>query len=702
MSFPCLTCHAPVEPHYKACPNCGDAITPFIREYGAKPLDGKYEIVSRLGAGGMGEVYKVRHIHLDSIRVVKLMRSNIAEDQSSHDRFLREARLGTLIHHPNVATLHDFAILPDGTAYMVWEFIGGINLAEVLNQRGRLSPKVAAQLSVEALHGLEAIHRAGIVHRDVSPENLMLTRDSSGEEHIKIIDLGIAKGSGALDGQTQTGMFVGKWKYASPEHLGTLNESERIDGRADLYSFGVVMYEMLSGRPPFIAQTPHQYIVMHTKEAPAPNFSTRSEDPNARRLESLVLKALAKNRDDRFATAREFAAELAALIPHLPDYPTLDGATVDGDRTMLVSTTEVTGGRQAARTEAATSVSPDRNALRTLPASGPATLVATPAPSPVVTPTQSEPRRRNSALLFGIAAAVLLLFLGGAAAIFFVFVPLKNRDAASTETGESAPIPAQNTIALSASQTAGSQINVTSTAVPTSSATTGAAIPPPVAPASSATSAATLRSSSAETSVQRSARGQATATVPATTQAHAAAATTEESSSSLTQRGGDEVPPARISPRARPFIRSKEYQAGFTRGIIQTYNDMIAGDGVDWFAVAPKIHLAKHRIRINSFRNASGLESEQMMKYLRSDLQRALDELEGTAAPLTADGIVYWASNEGRRRGAAIEMIFRDSSGRVVAKLRDQHPEGTAEDAAQELVDIVAEFVEDHTIFEPR
>lgn len=698
MSFPCLTCRAPVEPHYKACPNCGDAITPFIRDYGAKPLDGKYEIVSRLGAGGMGEVYKVRHIHLDSIRVVKLMRSNIAADPSSHDRFLREARLGTLIHHPNVATLHDFAILPDGTAYMVWEFIGGINLAEVLNDRGRLSPKVAAQLSVEALSGLDAIHRAGIVHRDVSPENLMLTRDASGEEHVKIIDLGIAKGSGALDGQTQTGMFVGKWKYASPEHLGTLHESERIDGRADIYSFGVVMYEMLSGRPPFIAQTPHQYIVMHTKESPAPNFSTRSEDPAARRLESLVLKALAKNREDRFSTAREFAAEIAALIPDLPDYPPLDGATVDGDRTMVVDTTEITGGRQAAKTESSTQLSPERHAPRTAPAPGHPTLVATPVP--VAPPHSTEQRRGGNGLFFGIAAAVLILFLGGAAAIFFLIAPLKNRETAGPTTDTAAVIPAQDTVALAASQTAGAQLDVTSTVT----SATGTSQQEAATTAEAETAPTTRVGSSAPsgTLTQRPAAGRLASTAPAESAGSTAAPEESGSVTAVAVRGGDEVAPARISRRARPFTKSREYQDGFTRGIIQSYDDMIAGDDVDWFAVAPNLHLAEHKIRIRSFRNASGLDSDEMMNYLRSDLQTALDELGGTGATLSADGIVYWASNEGRQRGIAIEMVFRDASGRVVAKLRDHHPEGSAEDAAEEIVGAVTDFVEDHTIFEPR
>src|SRR5437588_9355268 len=141
----------------------------------------------------MGAVYKALHVHLDAIRVIKLMRATIAGDRDSHDRFLREARLATRIQHPNVATLFDFSALPDGSFYMVWEYIEGTDLRNFVLERQFLRPAAAVRLAVQALMGLEAIHRAGIVHRDVSPDNLMVTRDGHGLERIKIIDLGIAK-----------------------------------------------------------------------------------------------------------------------------------------------------------------------------------------------------------------------------------------------------------------------------------------------------------------------------------------------------------------------------------------------------------------------------------------------------------------------------------------------------------------------------
>src|ERR1051325_601499 len=320
MAFHCIHCRSEIDPKYKACPYCGEPITDFLRRYLESPIDGKYQILARLGVGGMGEVYKVLHIHLNAIRVIKMMRANIAQDASAHERFLREARLATRIQHPNVAALFDFSTLEDGSRYMVWEYIEGINLHELIDSRGPLSPRYAAKLAAQALHGLDAIHRAGIVHRDVSPENLMIARDDEGDERVKIIDLGIAKQWGdEADNKTKTGMFVGKWKYCSPEHLGMLGEGERIDGRADIYSFGIVLYEMLTGVPPFQADTPHGYLMSHASERPR---SLRETNPTVKaspELEALLFRSMEKDRKKRFNTAREFAQALEQLIPTLDD-----------------------------------------------------------------------------------------------------------------------------------------------------------------------------------------------------------------------------------------------------------------------------------------------------------------------------------------------------------------------------------------------
>jgi len=304
MAFHCIRCNREIDKTFKACPHCGEPVTDFSRRYTDELLDGKYRLLARLGAGGMGEVFKAEHTFLGTTRVIKVVRSQISENAEARDRFLREARLATRIHHPNVAALHDFAALPDGSHYMVWEFIDGENLAQHLRRRGNLPPNEAIRLTIQALHGLDAIHRAGVVHRDISPENLMVTND---DRQVKIIDLGVAKGDEGDPTMTATGMFVGKLRYASPEHLGLLRPDERIDGRADLYSLGIVLYEMLTGRPPFEATSPHQYLMQHSSQT-----ETKPLDlaPIPEPLRPILARALERDRRRRFPTAVEFAAAL--------------------------------------------------------------------------------------------------------------------------------------------------------------------------------------------------------------------------------------------------------------------------------------------------------------------------------------------------------------------------------------------------------
>jgi hypothetical protein len=218
--------------------------------------------------------------------------------------------------------LYDFAQLDDGSYYMVWEFIDGTNIQKWIATNGPIPPRLTIEIAVQALNGLEHLHSMGLIHRDISPENIMLSQDHHGKLLVKVIDFGIAKqlGEGEASGQglTQTGMFLGKLKYASPEQAGFLKEGERLDPRSDLYSFGIVMYEMLAGRAPFQATNPHGYILKHVTEKPAPIIET---NPNAKvpaQLESIIMRSLEKSRDTRFATAGEFAHSLEAIRNTIP------------------------------------------------------------------------------------------------------------------------------------------------------------------------------------------------------------------------------------------------------------------------------------------------------------------------------------------------------------------------------------------------
>ncbi len=280
-----------------------------LREPGST-LDGKYEIVQRLGSGGMGEVYLVRHVHLQELRVVKILRQDLAADPSAQKRFMREARLATQIKHPNVAILYDFSTLADGSFYMVWEHIQGQDVGDRIRRHGPFPVAVAVRLAIQALHGLEAVHATGVIHRDLSPDNLMITEDKAGNLRIKIIDLGLAR-TLEIDANfeiTQVGMFMGKLQYCSPEQASPSGGS--LDHRSDLYSFGIVLYEMISGLPPFESENQHGFIFKRLSEDPLPLRGRNRQVDVPVELDRVVRRALERDREQRFASASAFIAAL--------------------------------------------------------------------------------------------------------------------------------------------------------------------------------------------------------------------------------------------------------------------------------------------------------------------------------------------------------------------------------------------------------
>jgi serine/threonine-protein kinase len=283
-------------------------------------LDGKYEILALLGVGGMGEVYKARHVHLGAFRCIKVVKPSLLADEAYRQRFLREARMATQIHHPNLAAVHDFSILDDGTSYMVAEFIDGTTVRQWETANGRFPLPLATEVTMQVLGGLDHIHRRGLLHRDVSADNVMLSFDGDDHLLVKIIDLGVAKDVRTSNDPhtTQAGVFMGNPKYMSPEQLGELEEGEALDGRTDLYSLGVVLYEMLTGVPPFVARTPNGYIVKHLTEAPR---TFQEADPTLdlpAGIEAIVQRALEKDRAHRHASARAFAEALAPFAAKSP------------------------------------------------------------------------------------------------------------------------------------------------------------------------------------------------------------------------------------------------------------------------------------------------------------------------------------------------------------------------------------------------
>ena len=281
-------------------------------------LDGKYEILDRLAAGGMGEIWRARHVHLQELRVIKILRADRATDPHALQRFAQEARIATQIKHPNVAILYDFSRLPDGSFYMVSEHIEGEHVHDWLKTHGVFPLPLAVDLGIQTLRGLEAIHAAGVIHRDISPDNMMITRDRRGRYQMKLIDLGLAKNLEAQAGLeiTQAGIFMGKLMYCSPEQAGAIKDAP-LDHRSDLYSFAAVLYEMITGKPPFDSENQHGFVFKRLTEPPIPLIGRNPQVRVPQELNDLVLKGLEKDRELRFPDAITFLQALVRMAEQL-------------------------------------------------------------------------------------------------------------------------------------------------------------------------------------------------------------------------------------------------------------------------------------------------------------------------------------------------------------------------------------------------
>ncbi|HEV2417524.1 MAG TPA: serine/threonine-protein kinase [Terriglobia bacterium] len=256
-----------------------------------------YEITGVLGAGGMGKVYKVRNVISDRVDAMKILLPDLVHQPELADRFLREIKVLASLNHPNIAAFHT-ALTFENQLIMVMEFVSGITLNERL-QQGPLPLKQAITCIDQALAALGYAHRQGVIHRDIKPANMMLTPEGG----LKLMDFGIAKA--ATDPHlTRTGTTVGSLFYISPEQLS----GGALDARSDLYSLGVAMYEIVTGKRPFEGKSEYSLMAAHLNEAPRPPMEMNSALSPA--LNSVILLALAKNPDERFQSADAFRAAL--------------------------------------------------------------------------------------------------------------------------------------------------------------------------------------------------------------------------------------------------------------------------------------------------------------------------------------------------------------------------------------------------------
>jgi eukaryotic-like serine/threonine-protein kinase len=313
-----------------------DVVDPLI----GRTVAGKFAIETKLGQGAMGAVYRARQLALDKVVAIKVLNRDRAGDSTYAERFRREAKAASRLDHPNSIRVFDFGQEPDGLLYLAMEFVEGRDLRGLLSELGPLAPAAVADILAQVLAALAVAHDLGVLHRDLKPENIMLVRgkadDGQAIDIVKVCDFGIAKivepskGPGASSGRRTTeGLIVGTPEYMSPEQA----RGEAIDGRSDLYSVGILLYELLVGRAPFDGDSPLSIVLKHLSDAPEPP-SVRCPGVDAG-LEAVCLKALQKFPVHRFQTAREMRQalrEAAGRSPAVGSSPLLVGPRISSGR----------------------------------------------------------------------------------------------------------------------------------------------------------------------------------------------------------------------------------------------------------------------------------------------------------------------------------------------------------------------------------
>jgi eukaryotic-like serine/threonine-protein kinase len=279
---------------------------------------GPYQVVRRLGAGGMGEVYLARHRHLNRDAAVKVLLAEISMNQTVVSRFFTEARATAQLRHPNIVEIFDCDVLPDGRAYIVMEYLRGESLRGTLDRMGKLCPDYGSIAAITGLvaDALQAAHESGIVHRDLKPDNTFLSviPNQRDELTVKVLDFGIAKllsGGDRTGGgtPTRTGSLIGTPLYMSPEQCRGI---PTIDHRSDIYSLGCMVFEMVIGQPPFVSEAPGDILMAHIIQNAPPLTSFQADLPPE--IDALVARMLAKDPAMRPQSMAEVVTTIEALL----------------------------------------------------------------------------------------------------------------------------------------------------------------------------------------------------------------------------------------------------------------------------------------------------------------------------------------------------------------------------------------------------
>ena len=288
-----------------------------------------YRLRAVLGRGGMSVVFEAENARLGNTIALKVLAPELSTDDAFRARFLKESRLAASLNHPNVIPIYDTGPCED-LLYIAMRYVAGSDLRTVLNARERISPGQALLLIGQAGRALDAAHRLGLVHRDVKPANVLIERGADGDpDHIYVADFGLTKHTLSRSGLTATGQLLGTIDYIAPEQI----QGKDVDGRADIYSLGCVLYECLTGRVPFVKDLDAAVIWAHVEEPPTPPSAIRPELPAA--IDEVILCALAKDPNDRYQTCREFVAAANAALEQAPQTSAASDVDIVGPPTVL-------------------------------------------------------------------------------------------------------------------------------------------------------------------------------------------------------------------------------------------------------------------------------------------------------------------------------------------------------------------------------